>query len=274
MATKQAQGDISIFEAVQQFCADKDLKRDAVLDIIKESLVTAYKKRMNISDPEVNISAEFNEKNEVVLVIPRKVSFSKEKDPLFIHIDEARKINPDVEVDETILVKEKPVELSRIVSNQARQMVFQRLKEMERELLYNEYKEKEGELTHGFFQRWKNKDTMSIDLGKVEAIMPRKEQCPGERYKQGDRLKAIIAKVELKRERYREPGPIITLSRASADFVKKLFEMEIPEIYDKLIEIVDIARMPSVRTKIVVAANRGDIDPIGACVGMKGVRIQ
>ena len=145
---------------------------------------------------------------------------------------------------------------------------------MERELLYKEYKAKEGDLTHGFFQRWRGRDVMSIDLGKVEAVMPRKEQNTKEKYKPGDRLKAIIAKVELRGDRYREPGPTITLSRASADFVKKLFEMEIPEIYDGLIEIVSIARVPAQRTKLILKATRSDIDPIGACVGPKGVRIQ
>ncbi|MEM7181134.1 MAG: transcription termination factor NusA [Spirochaetota bacterium] len=276
MATKQQiTNDINLFDAIQQFCADKGLSREAVLDVIKDSLVTAYKRRLNI-DPECeDISVEFNEKNEVVIVVSKEVvDLETELGPLQISLADAQEIEPEVALGDSVAVREKPVQLSRIVSNQARQMVFQRLKEMERELLYDEYKAKEGELTHGFFQRWRNRDTMSIDLGKVEAIMPRKEQSPGERYKQGDRLKAIIAKVELKRERSREPGPIITLSRASADFVKKLFEMEIPEIYDGLIEIVDIARMPSYRTKIVVRANRSDIDPIGACVGMKGVRIQ
>ncbi|MCB1176814.1 MAG: transcription termination factor NusA, partial [Leptospiraceae bacterium] len=160
------------------------------------------------------------------------------------------------------------------VSNQARQMVFQKLKEMERELLFNEYKAKEGELTHGYFQRWIDRDVMSIDLGKVEGIMPKREQNPGEKYKSGDRLKAIISRVELKKDRYRDNGLVITLSRASGDFVKKLFEMEIPEIYDGLVQIIDIARIPGIRTKIVVRAARGDIDPVGACVGMKGVRIQ
>lgn len=276
MAVKQqVTNDINLFEAIQQFCADKGLSREAVLDVIKDSLVTAYKRRLNI-DPECeDISVEFNDNNEVVIVTSKEVvEKNTSKNPLQISLSDATGILADVQVGDSIEVRENPVQLSRIVSNQARQMVFQKLKEMERELLYNEYKVKEGELTHGFFQRWRNRETMSIDLGKVEAIMPKKEQCPNERYKQGDRLKAIIARVELKRERSREPGPIITLSRASADFVKKLFEMEIPEIYDGLIEIVDIARMPSYRTKIVVRANRGDIDPIGACVGMKGVRIQ
>jgi N utilization substance protein A len=274
MASKQTGTEVNLLDAIQQFCMDKGLSREAVLDIIKDSLVSAYKKKMSM-DRSVPVTVEFNDKFEVVIVVPKiVVDQDKNPGPLEISIKDAMEINPEIELGVSLTIREKPVELSRIVSNQARQMVFQKLKEKEREMLYNEYKVKEGDLTHGFFQRWKNRDTMSIDLGKVEAIMPRKEQTPGERYKQGDKLKAIIARVELKSNKFREPGPIITLSRASADFVKKLFEMEIPEIYDGLIEVVNIARVPSKRTKIVVRANRTDIDPIGSCVGVKGVRIQ
>lgn len=275
MATKQANNESNLFEAIQQFCADKGLSKDSVLSIIKDSLLGAYKKKLGLDSTRVNnINVEFSDKNEVVIVIAKTVVETASESPLEITIEKAKQIDPNAEIGSVISFKEKPVELSRIVSNQARQMVFQKLKEMERELLYNEYKVKEGELTHGYFQRWINKDTMSIDLGKVEGIMPKKEQNPGEKYKSGDRLKAIISRVELKKDKFRDTGLVITLSRASGDFVKKLFEMEIPEIYDGLVQIVDIARLPSVRTKIVVRGTRSDIDPVGACVGMKGVRIQ
>lgn len=217
------------------------------------------------------VTVEFaSGKDSVVIAIAKKVVAGQPSSALEIGLEDAQVIDSSAEVGSVVFFREKPVELSRIISSQAKQMVFQRLKDMEKELLYNEYKAKEGELTHGYFQRWK-KDAMSIDLGKVEGIMPRREQNPGEKYHGGDRLKAIIQRVEL---RPREPIPVITLSRASADFVRKLFEMEIPEIYDGLVEIINVARQPSIRTKVVVRATRGDIDPVGACVGMKGVRIQ
>ncbi|MCE9499817.1 MAG: transcription termination factor NusA, partial [Leptospira sp.] len=276
MATKQIQSEPNIFEAIQQFCSDRGLSRETVLLVIKDSLISAYKKKLGL-DPalEAAIDVEFtHDKNDVIITAQKTVVSEDTGNPLEISLAEAKKIDENAEIGSVLTITEKPIDLSRIVSSQARQMVFQKLKEMERELLYNEYKAKEGELTHGYFQRWKSKDVMSIDLGKVEGIMPRKEQNPGEKYRQGDRLKAIISRVELKREKSKEPGPFITLSRASGEFVKKLFEMEIPEIYDGLVEIVDIARIPSIRTKIVVRASRGDIDPVGACVGMKGVRIQ
>ncbi|MCB1190642.1 MAG: transcription termination/antitermination protein NusA [Leptospiraceae bacterium] len=276
MAGKNLHNEPSLFEVIQQFCSDRGLTRDAVLNVIKESLAVAYKKKGVSLLDGIDIGVDFNDKNEVILKIPRRIVDKKDTESFEMYIEDAKSINGNVNLGDIIYQEEKPIELSRIVSNQVRQMVFQRIKEMERENLYNEYKAKEGDLIHGFFQRWKtkSKDVMVIDLGKVEAIMPKSEQNPGERYRQGERLKAIIAKVELRKDRYKEPGPTITLSRASADFVRRLFEMEIPEIYDGLVQIIGIARQPSIRSKVIVKAARGDIDPVGACVGMKGVRIQ
>lgn len=276
MATKLANKEIGLIEAVQQFCQDKSLDKDAVMNIIRESLIIAYRKKLGL-DPEKDnsIHVEFSlEKSGDVYITVEKLVIETENllqpDPLAISLKDAEKLEPSSKVGDKILVREKPMDLSRIISSQAKQMVFQRLRDMEKENLYEEYKGKEGELTHGYFQRWK-KDLMLVDLGKIEGIMPKREQNPGEKYRQGDRLKAIISRVEL---RPKEPIPVITLSRASGDFVKKLFEMEIPEIYDGIVEIRDVARIPSIRTKVVVHTNKSDIDPVGACVGMKGVRIQ
>ncbi|WP_078130114.1 transcription termination factor NusA [Leptospira alexanderi] len=279
MAVKKTQSEGNLLEVIQQFCADKSLDREAVMGVIRDSLITAYKKKSGLEGLEESeelekpspVTVEFaSGKDSVVIAIAKKVVEGTPSSALEIGLEDAKAIDTSAEVGSVVFFREKPVELSRIISSQAKQMVFQRLKDMEKELLYNEYKAKEGELTHGYFQRWK-KDAMSVDLGKVEGIMPRREQNPGEKYHSGDRLKAIIQRVEL---RPREPIPVITLSRASADFVRKLFEMEIPEIYDGLVEIINVARQPSIRTKVVVRATRGDIDPVGACVGMKGVRIQ
>ena len=275
MATRNTTSEINLFEAIQQFSSERGLSKDSVMTVIKESLIAAYKKKIGKEEDEgLDINVEISDKNEVVIVVPKLVVEGKTKSPLEISLEDAILIQPDIEIGKNVNIKEKPIELSRIVSNQARQLVFQKLKEMERENLFKEYKVKDGELTHGYFQRIVEKDIMSIDLGKVEGIMPRKEQTPNEKYKSGDRLKAIISKVEIRKDKYRDTGLVIVLSRASGDFVKKLFEMEIPEIYDGIVKIVDIARIPSIRTKIVVQANRSDIDPVGACVGMKGVRIQ
>lgn len=276
MATKQANKEIGLIEAVHQFCQDKALDKDSVMDIIKESLIVAYRKKLGV-DPELDSSIHIELSNEktgdVFITVEKTVveALDPEKpNPLEIDLKEANSIDPTAQIGDRILVRQKPMDLSRIISSQAKQMVFQRLRDMEKQILFEEYKAKEGELTHGYFQRWK-RDIMLIDLGKIEGIMPKRDQNPGEKYRQGDRLKAIISRVEL---RPKEPIPVITLSRASGDFVKKLFEMEIPEIYDGVVEIKDVARIPSIRTKVVVFTNKSDIDPVGACVGMKGVRIQ
>jgi len=249
MATRNITTETNLFEAVQQFSSERGLPKESVLTVIKESLVSAYKKKIGKEEDEtVQISVEFGDKNEVVIAVEKTVVTHKSTNPLEISLEDALILRQDISEGDQITIKEKPVDLSRIVSNQARQMVFQRLKEMERENLYKEYKAKEGELTHGYFQRVVEKDVMSIDLGKVEGIMPRKEQTPNEKYKNGDRLKAIISKVEIRKDKYRDTGLVIVLSRASGDFVKKLFEMEIPEIYDGIVKIMDIARIPSIRT--------------------------
>lgn len=273
MATKQATKETSLFEAIQQFCQDKSLDRELVLGVIREALLVAYRKKLGIeSETDDRCSVEFNpgNKSEVLVSVRKTIVDGIANGPTEIGLGDAQQISPAAEVGSEILITEKPQDLSRVLSSQARNTVFQKLRDMEKDLLYEEYKSKEGELTHGFFQRWK-KDAMSIDLGKVEGIMLRKDQNPGEKYRPGDRLKAIISRVEL---RPREPMPFITLSRASGDFVRKLFEMEIPEVYDGIVEIRDVARIPSYRTKVVVTATKSDIDPVGACVGMKGVRIQ
>jgi transcription termination/antitermination protein NusA len=153
MATKQVNNEINLFEAIQQFCSDKGLSKDSVLTIIKDSLVGAYKKKLGLEvSSEADVNVEFSEKNEVVIVVPKKVVETNSDSPFEITLAKAKAIDPNAEIGGTVQFKEKPIELSRIVSNQARQMVFQKLKEMERELLYNEYKIKEGELTHGYLQ--------------------------------------------------------------------------------------------------------------------------
>lgn len=276
MASKQSIKEINPLEAIQAYSQEKGLSKDIVLNILKESLVYAFIKENGIDTEEMNdlnIDVEFGNKNNVILELPKKVVDSP-KNALEISIENAKEIEPSSEIGSVVRVKEKPVDLTRIFSNQAKQLVFQRLKDVEREILYKEFKSKEGELTHGYFQRWINKEIMCIDLGKVEGIMPKREQTPGEKYKSGDRLKAIISRVEIRKDKFNETGLSITLSRASGDFVKKLFEMEIPEIYEGIVEIIGIARVASIRTKIVVRGVRSDVDPVGACVGMKGVRIQ
>ena len=262
----------AFFDYIQDISTEKGLDREEVLEVVRSSLVTAYQKKYGL---EVNLEVILDkEKPELSVIYRREVVENVENPGLQVSLKEASEIEKDIQIGETLVLKEYPFDFSRIGATNVRQILLQRLKELEREIVYNEFKAKEGDLINGYFLRWRDRDMMYVDLGRAEGILPRREQIPNEKFRTGDRVKAIIKQVELRREKSREPGPFITLSRASGDFVKKLFEMEIPEIYDGVVEILDIARVAGSRTKILVQSNRNDVDPVGACVGIKGVRIQ
>jgi len=272
--TKQGSGpDLkAFFDYINDVSAEKGLSRDEVLEVVRSSLITAYQKKCG-QEAILEVILD-REKPEIAVVWKRTVVDTITQPPLEVTLEEARKTNPDIAVGEILEIKENPFDFSRIGATNVRQILLQRLKELEREIIYNEFKSKEGELINGYFLRWRDRDMMYVDLGKAEGMLPRREQIPNEKFRPGDRVKAIIKSVELRREKSREPGPFITLSRASGSFVKKLFEMEIPEIYEGIVEILGIARNAGYRTKILVKSNRSDVDPVGACVGIKGVRIQ
>lgn len=275
----------AFFDYIQDISTEKGLSLEEVTEVVTGSFVTAYQKKYGTeADLEVMLDAE---KPEILVVYRRKIVETVEDEFLEITLEDANKEAaahqqetgstdplPELSADGVFEIRENPFEFSRIGATNVRQILLQRLKELEREIIYNEFIEKEGDIINGFFLRWRDRDVMYVDLGRAEGILPRREQIPGERFRAGDRVKAIIKNVELRREKSREPGPFITLSRAGPEFVKKLFELEIPEIYDGVVEILGIARQPGYRTKILVRSNRQDVDPVGACVGIKGVRIQ
>lgn len=262
----------AFFDYINDISTEKGLSREEVLEVIRSSLITAYQKKYG-QETELEVILD-KDKPEIAVLVRRKVVENVEDPALHVSLPEARETNPEIQLGETLELKELPFDFSRIGATNVRQVLLQRLKELEREIIYNEFKDKENDLINGYFLRWRDRDVMYVDLGRVEGILPRREQIPGERFRSGDRVKAIIKSVELRREKSREPGPFVTLSRASGEFVKKLFELEIPEIYDGIVEILGIARYAGYRTKILVRSNRFDVDPVGACVGIKGVRIQ
>jgi len=262
----------AFFDYIQDISVEKGLSRDEVLEIVRGSLITAYQKKYG---QEANLEVILDrDKGEIFVIIRFKVVENVEIPDNEISLENAQKENPSLQIGEMYEIKEDPFTFSRIGATNVRQILLQRLKELEREIIYNEFKAKEGELVNGYFLRWRDRDIMYIDLGKVEGILPRKEQIPNEKFRTGDRIKAVIKSVELRRERSKEPGPYVLLSRASGTFVQRLFELEIPEIYDGVVEILGIARAAGYRTKILVQSHRFDVDPVGACVGIKGVRIQ
>ncbi len=269
----------AFFEYLEDISKEKGLARDEVIEVVSSSFLTAYQKKYG-QEADLDVILD-SEKPEIAVIFRRKIVENVEDPAMEVTLAEAKKEaadhglpEPELEVGEIFELREDPFGFSRIGATNVRQILMQRLKELEREIIYNEFVKKEGEIINGFFLRWRDRDMMYVDLGRAEGILPRREQIPGERFRSGDRVKAIIKSVELRREKSREPGPFITLSRAAPEFVRKLFELEIPEIYDGVVEILAIARQPGYRTKIMVRSNRQDVDPVGACVGIKGVRIQ
>jgi transcription termination/antitermination protein NusA len=258
---------INLFEALHELAQEKGISRDSIEDIIESAMISAYKKQYGISD---NIEVVFDKDDSTVLIVSKKLVVKK---PISlaeeIAYDKAVKIDKKVNLGDDIEVKENPFEsFGRIAAQTAKQVIIQKIKEAEKQLIYDEFKDKEGELINGFLQR-RTRDTLFVELGRTEGILPKREQSPLEHFKVGDRVKALILLVDKNTK-----GPSVILSRTDAGFIKKLFEMEIPEIYDNIVRIVKVVREPGMRTKVAVASDRDDIDSVGACVGMRGIRIQ
>ena len=270
---KKKSADINaFFEFIQEIANDKKLSIDKLLEVVKSCFQVPFQKKYGLG---VDLKIKLDHVNKEIEIIHRcqvadKVLPGENK----ITIEEALKINPNIKIGEYLEEKHDPFDFSRVNATNIRQILIQRIKDLERELVYLEFKDKVGELINGYFLRWRDREVIYVDLGRAEGILPRREQIPEERFRPGDRVKALIKNVELKRDKSKEPGPFIILSRAAPEFVSKLFEMEIPEIYDGVVEIVHIVRQAGYRTKLLVRSTKQDVDPVGACVGIKGVRIQ
>jgi N utilization substance protein A len=185
-----------------------------------------------------------------------------------ISLEEAKEIDPDSEVGDSLGIKMDTDVLGRIAAQSAKQVIMQRLREAERDIVYDDYKDRRGEIIHGIAQRF-DKGAIVVNLGRTEAELPVKEQIPKESYKQGDRVRAYILDVK-----QFSRGPQIVLSRTHPNFLSALFENEVPEISERIVTVIQVAREPGSRAKIAVSSKDGDVDPVGACVGMKGSRVQ
>ena len=257
----------NFFEALHQIATDKGISRDEIENIVESAMLSAYKKQYGSSESVVVV---FNRDNNTVMLVSKKMVVNKPMNLAEeIALKDAVKFYPDTKPGEIIKIEENPLEsFGRIAAQTAKQVIIQKIKESEKNNVYNDFKDKESELINGYLQR-KSRDVMYVDLGKTEGILPVREQSPLEHYKPGDRIKALILKVD---KSSKSPG--IILSRAHPKFIEKLFEMEIPEIYDGVVRIVKVVREPGLRTKVAVSSDRDDVDSVGACVGMRGIRIQ
>lgn len=263
-------------EAIRQLIQEKGLPEKAVLTMIEDTLKAAYKREFGTNE---NAIVEFAEDLSEVYLYSKKIVVDGVYDPAIeIELEDALKLNADAEIGDEIVLPVDPKSFGRSIIQTGKQTAHQSLSEIQKDRLYAEFKDKVGELMVGYFQRedmreGKNKGTIYVDLGKVEGILPKRNQSPRERYEKNDRIRAIVTDVK-KTNSKGSPGLQLVLSRTEPDFVRRIMEQEIPETYDKTVEIYKIVREPGYRTKVAVYSHREDIDPVGACVGQKGVRIQ
>lgn len=255
-------------EAIRQLISEKGISEELIVNTLQEALLAAYKKKFGTSE---NAIIRFRDNYEGVDIYAKKVIVADddlEDEVLQMTLDEARNYADDAEVGDILELPIDPQEFDLQSVMVAKQTTRQNFRDISRDTLYAEYKSKQGELIIGYYQRERN-NVIYVDLGKVEGIFPKKYQSPREAYHVGDRIKALIYEVDKGKN-----GLQIILSRSHAEFVTKLLELEIPEIYDKTIEIFKIVREPGYRTKVAVFSKRDDVDPVGACVGPKGMRSQ
>ncbi len=253
-------------EAIRQLIQDRGMSEELVLKTIENTLIAAYKRRFGNAD---NAVVRFSDDNREVSIFAKKKVVDGVYDPVSeIDLEEAKELSDDADIGDELLIEVDPKDFDRIAVQSAKQTAHQSIREIQKDSLYSEYKDKAGEIIIGYYQRERN-GTIYVDLGKVEGILPKKFQSPRENYHVNDRIKALIVEVN------KTPAGLqVVLSRTHTEFVRAIFELEVPEIYDKTVEIHKIVREPGYRTKLAVFSNREDVDPVGACVGLKGVRIQ
>jgi N utilization substance protein A len=252
---------------IDQIAKDKGIDPGEITGALEEAMRQAARKRFG-QDKE--IEARYNDEiGEVELFEFREVveEITDPETQILIEIAK-RDYDPDVESGDEIGVKLDTSDFGRILAQAAKQVIIQRIRDAERDNTFDEYRDRQGEVVNGIVRRFE-KGAIVVDLGRAEAIIPPKEQVPRESYRPGDRIRAYVTEVNKVAK-----GPQIVLTRTSIDFLVKLFEQEVPEMYEKIVSIESAAREPGGRSKIAVASRDGDVDPVGACVGMKGSRVQ
>jgi len=258
--------DFNLKELIDQLVKMKGISRDIIIDILKEALYKAVQKKLG-GDADVDIMYDDNTGNLQAFYFREVVE--KTRDPEYeITVEEARELNPDVSIGDTLGVKMEADELGRIAAQVAKQIIIQKLKNIEGEMIFDEFKDRKGEIITGSVRRFE-RNGIVIDIGKTEAFIPFNQHIPGDNFRVNDRIKAFINDIVKTNQ-----GCNILLSRINTMFILKLFELEVPEIAEGVVKIEGVARDPGHRSKISVRSTDSDVDPVGACVGMKGSRIQ
>ena len=252
---------------IDQISRDKGIDRQLLVEALEEAVLSAAKKRYGLRrDIEVNFNDDFG---EIELFQFRKVVEYVEDEQTEVALDEAQRLDPDVQLGDELGSKMDNVsDLGRIAAQSAKQVIIQKMKDAERDVIYDMYKDRKGEIVNGIVQRFE-RGNMIVNLGRTDAILYKKDQMPRRSYRQGDRIRAYLLDV---RQDVRDHQ--LLLSRTNKEFLVQLFEMEVPEIAEGIVTIINACREPGLRAKIAVSSSEIDVDPVGACVGMKGSRVQ
>lgn len=258
--------NIDLIHALDEIEKEKGVSKEILLEAIETALFSAYKKDFGTKE-NVRVDIDGNS-GEVRVYAQKQVVEEVENDNEEISLEEARELSKKYEIGDLVEQEITPANFGRIATQTAKQVVMQRIREAERDVIYEEYKQKEGELITGSIQRFHNRNVF-IDLGKTEALLPPSEQMPGEVYKMGNRVKLYVVEVSTDNK-----GPRILVSRTHPGLLKRLFEIEVPEIFDGIVEIRSVAREAGRRSKIAVSSREEKVDAVGACVGPKGMRVQ
>ena len=253
-------------KAIDQISKDRGIDRDLLVDTLEEAVRSAVARKYGET---MDIEVSFNEDNGEIEVFEFKVVVEEVHDPISeISLEDAREHDPNARVDDEMGFPVKIEDLGRIAAQSAKQVIIQRMRDAEQEIIYEEYKDRVGEISSGIIQR-RDRTGWIINLGRTEALLPKDEQIPRERYKRGDRVQAYIIDV-LKESR----GPQVVVSRSHPDYMIELFKREVPEVADSTVKIMGVARDAGLRAKVAVMSRERDVDPVGACVGIRGSRIQ
>lgn len=253
-------------KAIDQISKDKGLDRSMLVSTLEDAVRTSVERKYG---DELDIEVSFDEETGDINVFQFKIVVEDpEDDNTQISLEEARKHDPSVQLDDEVGFRLRVEDLGRIAAQSAKQVIIQRMRDAEQEIIYEEYKDRKNEIVSGIILR-RDKSGWIINLGRTEALLPKEEQIPREHYKRGDRVQALI--IDVRKE---GRGPQIIVSRSHRDYMAALFKREVPEVDDGIVQIMGVARDPGSRAKVAVMSRDRDVDPVGACVGVRGSRIQ
>ncbi|MCL4516032.1 MAG: transcription termination factor NusA, partial [Firmicutes bacterium] len=258
--------NLELMQALNELMYERGISREVLMEAIDAAIVSAYKRNYNSAQ---NVRVQLDEKSGQIKVFACKTVVPEVADSrLEISLPEAQAIDPGYQLEDVVELEVTPRDFGRIAAQTAKQVVVQRIREAERELIFDEYSNKQDDIVTGIVQRHEQRNVF-VDLGRIEAVLTPSEQMQTEGYRHGDRIKVYIVEV-----RKTPKGPSVLISRTHPGLLKRLFELEVPEIYEGIVEIKSVAREAGYRSKLAVASRDSNVDPVGACVGQKGGRVQ